>query len=59
MINRAYRDSLFLARITSIAMMLIPCRGGVSQRPAEYVVLGDIALRACVLAATPGKLALE
>ena len=59
MISRAYRDFLFLARITSIASMVIPRHRGVSQRPDKYAVPGDISLSACVLAATPCKLALE
>jgi ureidoglycolate amidohydrolase len=59
MISSAYRVSLFLARITSIAMMLIPRRGGVSQRPDDYAVPGDIAINACMLAATPGEQASE
>ncbi|MFZ0744913.1 MAG: M20 family metallo-hydrolase [Terracidiphilus sp.] len=36
MVSRAYHDSLFMARITPIAMLFIPCRGGVSHRPDEY-----------------------
>ncbi len=36
MISRAYRDSLFMSRMASAAMLFIPCRGGVSHRPDEY-----------------------
>ena len=36
MVSRAYHDSLFMAHITSVAMLFIPCRGGVSHRPDEY-----------------------
>jgi N-carbamoyl-L-amino-acid hydrolase len=36
MVSRAYHDSLFMARIAPVAMMFIPCRGGVSHRPDEY-----------------------
>jgi len=36
MVSRAYHDSLFMARITPVAMLFIPCRGGVSHRPDEY-----------------------
>lgn len=36
MISRAYHDSLFMARVTPMAMIFIPCRGGVSHRPDEY-----------------------
>lgn len=36
MVSRAYHDSLFMARITPMAMIFIPCRDGVSHRPDEY-----------------------
>ena len=36
MVSRAYHDSLFMARIGPVAMLFIPCRGGVSHRPDEY-----------------------
>jgi N-carbamoyl-L-amino-acid hydrolase len=36
MVSRAYHDSLFMARIAPVAMVFIPCRGGVSHRPDEY-----------------------
>jgi N-carbamoyl-L-amino-acid hydrolase len=36
MVSRAYHDSLFMARIAPMAMLFIPCRGGVSHRPDEY-----------------------
>jgi N-carbamoyl-L-amino-acid hydrolase len=36
MVSRAYHDSLFMARIAPVAMLFIPCRGGVSHRPDEY-----------------------
>lgn len=35
-VSRAYHDSLFVARIAPVAMLFIPCRGGVSHRPDEY-----------------------
>jgi ureidoglycolate amidohydrolase len=59
MVSRAYHDSLFMARIAPIAMIFIPCRGGVSHRPDEYAAPADIALGARVLAAALGKLASE
>jgi ureidoglycolate amidohydrolase len=59
MVSRAYHDSLFLARIAPIAMIFIPCRGGISHRPDEYAKPEDIALGARVLASALGKLALE
>jgi ureidoglycolate amidohydrolase len=36
MVSRAYHDSLFMARLAPVAMLFIPCRGGVSHRPDEY-----------------------
>jgi N-carbamoyl-L-amino-acid hydrolase len=36
MVSRAYHDSLFIARVAPVAMLFIPCRGGVSHRPDEY-----------------------
>ena len=36
MVSRAYHDSLFMSRIVPVAMLFIPCRGGVSHRPDEY-----------------------
>jgi len=59
MVSRAYHDSLFMARVAPIAMIFIPCRGGVSHRPDEYAAPADITKGAYVLAATLGKLALE
>lgn len=59
MVSRAYHDSLFMARISPIAMIFIPCRGGVSHRPDEYASPADIALGVRVLASTLGKLASE
>lgn len=37
MVSRAYHDSLFMASRFPTAMLFIPCRGGVSHRPDEYV----------------------
>ena len=59
MVSRAYHDSLFMARISPIAMIFIPCRGGVSHRPDEYAAPADIALGTRVLASTLAKLASE
>jgi ureidoglycolate amidohydrolase len=59
MVSRAYHDSLFMAQIAPIAMIFIPCRGGVSHRPDEFAAPADIALGARVLASTLGKLASE
>lgn len=59
MVSRAYHDSLFMAQIAPIAMIFIPCRGGVSHRPDEFAKPEDIALGARVLAATLAQLAAE
>jgi N-carbamoyl-L-amino-acid hydrolase len=59
MVSRAYHDSLFIARVSPIAMIFIPCRGGVSHRPDEYASPADIAAGTRVLASTLDKLASE
>jgi ureidoglycolate amidohydrolase len=59
MVARAYHDSSFIACIAPIAMLFIPCRGGVSHRPDEYASAADIASGTRVLASALGKLALE
>ncbi|MGH9606581.1 MAG: M20 family metallo-hydrolase [Terracidiphilus sp.] len=52
MVSRAYHDSLFMARIAPVAMLFIPCRGGVSHRPDEYASPRWIASGVRVLATT-------
>jgi len=59
MVSRAYHDSLFMAQVAPIAMIFIPCRGGVSHRPDEYARPEDIANGTRVLAATLARLASE
>jgi ureidoglycolate amidohydrolase len=59
MVSRAYHDSNFMAPITPIAMLFIPCRNGVSHRPDEYATPASIALGTRVLALTLAKLANE
>ena len=59
MVSRAYHDSLFMARISPIAMIFIPCRGGISHRPDEYASPADIATGTRVLASALDKLASE
>jgi len=59
MVSRAYHDSLFMAQIAPIAMIFIPCRGGVSHRPDEYAAPADITNGARVLAATLAHLTTE
>jgi N-carbamoyl-L-amino-acid hydrolase len=57
MISRAYHDSLFLSRVGPVAMIFIPCRGGVSHRPDEFASTADIARGAHVLAGALARLA--
>jgi ureidoglycolate amidohydrolase len=59
MVSRAYHDSSFMARVTPIAMLFIPCRNGVSHRPDEYAAPQAIALGTRVLALTLAALAAE
>lgn len=59
MVSRAYHDSLFVARIAPMAMIFIPCRGGISHRPEEYASPEDIARGTLVLAHALAKLASE
>ena len=56
MVSRAYHDSLFMARIAPVAMLFIPCRGGVSHRPDEYASPASIASGVDVLARTLARL---
>jgi len=56
MVSRAYHDSLFLARFAPVAMIFIPCRGGVSHRPDEYASPEWIAGGVEVLARTLARL---
>ena len=57
MVSRAYHDSLFMARIAPVAMLFIPCRGGVSHRPDEYASPEWIGSGVHVLARTLASLA--
>lgn len=59
MVSRAYHDSNFMACVAPIAMLFIPCRGGVSHRPDEYATPDSVALGTRVLALTLASLALE
>jgi N-carbamoyl-L-amino-acid hydrolase len=52
MVARAYHDSSFMAQIAPMAMIFIPCRGGVSHRPDEYASMEHIAGGVKVLART-------
>lgn len=57
MVSRAYHDSLFVARFAPVAMIFIPCKGGVSHRPDEHAAPEWIAGGVEVLARTLAKLA--
>ena len=57
MVSRAYHDTLFMARITPVAMLFIPCRNGVSHMPSEFASAEDIARGAAVLGAALARLA--
>ena len=57
LVSRAYHDSLFVSRIAPIAMLFIPCKGGVSHRPDEFSSGRDIANGVRVLAHALAQLA--
>jgi len=52
MVSRAYHDSLFMACVAPVAMIFIPCRGGVSHRPDEFASLDAMTAGVTVLAET-------
>jgi N-carbamoyl-L-amino-acid hydrolase len=55
-VARAYHDSSFMSQIAPMAMIFIPCRGGVSHRPDEYASLEQIVGGVKVLAQTLAEL---
>ncbi|AFL87188.1 amidase, hydantoinase/carbamoylase family [Terriglobus roseus DSM 18391] len=57
MVSRAYHDSLFVARIAPVAMIFVPCRGGVSHRPDEFATVEAMTDGVRVLAETLRDLA--
>lgn len=59
MVSRAYHDTSFISRIAPVAMLFIPCRGGVSHRPDEYAAPESIALGTQILAQALAGLASE
>ncbi|XP_058105505.1 ureidoglycolate hydrolase [Magnolia sinica] len=59
MISRAYHDSLFMARISPMGMIFIPCYKGYSHKPEEFASIDDIANGVKVLALTMAKLSLN
>ncbi|KAK6914047.1 Peptidase M20 [Dillenia turbinata] len=59
MISRAYHDSLFMARVSPMGMIFIPCYKGYSHKPEEYASIENIANGVKVLALTLAKLSLQ
>ncbi len=57
MVARAYHDSSFVSCFAPVAMLFIPCRGGVSHRPDEYASPEWIGSGVHVLARTLAALA--
>ncbi|KAH7285831.1 hypothetical protein KP509_33G047900 [Ceratopteris richardii] len=50
MISRAYHDSLFMARVSPMGMIFIPCYRGYSHRPDEFASREDLSNGIKVLA---------
>ncbi|CAN4120455.1 unnamed protein product [Withania somnifera] len=59
MISRAYHDSLFMARVSPMGMIFIPCYRGYSHKPEEFSSVEDITNGVKVLALTLAKLSLS
>jgi len=59
MVSRAYHDTLFMSRIAPVAMLFIPCRGGISHRPDEFAKAEDISAGTLVLARALATLSSE
>ncbi|KAK2647198.1 hypothetical protein Ddye_022393 [Dipteronia dyeriana] len=59
MISRAYHDSLFMARISPMGMIFIPCYKGYSHKPEEFSSREDVTNGVKVLALTLAKLSLH
>ncbi len=57
MVARAYHDSSFVCCVAPVAMLFIPCRGGVSHRPDEYATPQWIGSGVHVLSRTLARLA--
>ena len=57
MVARAYHDTSFVSCIAPVAMLFIPCRGGVSRRPDEFASPEWIGSGVHVLARTLAMLA--
>lgn len=56
MVSRAYHDALFMGQVTNMGMIFIPCEGGKSHRPDEYVTVRDMTHGIEVLAYTLAQL---
>ncbi|XP_047179114.1 ureidoglycolate hydrolase [Vigna umbellata] len=56
MISRAYHDSLFMARLSPMGMIFIPCYKGYSHKPEEFASIQDMSNGVKVLALTLAKL---
>ena len=59
MVSRAYHDALFMARVCPVGMVFVPCRGGVSHRPDEFVGVGALEAGVRVLAGALRRLSLD
>ena len=59
MVSRAYHDSLFMSRITEVAMLFVRCRAGISHRPDEYASAEDVATGTRVLAQALAQLSTQ
>ncbi|CAL5197377.1 unnamed protein product [Lathyrus oleraceus] len=59
MISRAYHDSLFMARVSPMGMIFIPCYKGYSHKPEEFSSIEDMSNSVKVLAFTLAKLSLQ
>ncbi|EXB29873.1 N-carbamoyl-L-amino acid hydrolase [Morus notabilis] len=59
MISRAYHDSLFMARVSPMGMIFIPCYKGYSHKPEEFSSIDDISNGVKVLALTLAKLSIQ
>ncbi|XP_021752100.1 ureidoglycolate hydrolase-like [Chenopodium quinoa] len=59
MVSRAYHDSLFMARVSPMGMIFIPCYKGYSHKPEEYSAPEDLTNGVKVLALTLAKLSLS
>lgn len=57
LVSRAYHDSLFMAKKFPTGMIFVPCRGGISHRPEEFVSPEDIENGVQTLAKTVAHLA--